>query len=82
MLSSSTRLSALEPTSTRISSANELDYVEIFDFFNYPRSADHGSTAPYEIEQHLLDYDSRPASLGMSVEMPSVESDWLQYETH
>ncbi|KAL7802940.1 fungal-specific transcription factor domain-containing protein [Trichoderma afarasin] len=82
MLSSSTRLSALEPTSTRISSANELDYLEIFDFFNYPRSADHGSTAPYEIEQHLLDYESGSASLGIGVEMPSVESDWLQYETH
>ncbi|KAK4083740.1 transcriptional regulator family: Fungal Specific TF [Trichoderma aggressivum f. europaeum] len=81
MLSSSTRQSALEPTSTRISSANELDYLEIFDFFNYPRSVDHGSTDPYEIQQHLLDYDSGPASLGMGFEMPSVESDWLQYET-
>lgn len=81
MLSRSTRLSALEPTSTRISSANELDYLEIFDFFNYPRSADHGSAAPYEIEQHLLGYESGSASLSMGVEMPTVESDWLQYET-
>lgn len=81
MLSGSMRLSALEPTSTRISSANELEYLEIFDFFNYPRSADHGSTAPYEIQHHLLDYDSGPASLDMSFEMPSVEADWLQYDT-
>ncbi|KAL6691677.1 fungal-specific transcription factor domain-containing protein [Trichoderma pleuroticola] len=81
MLSGSTRQNALEPTSTRISSSSELDYLEIFDFFNYPRSADHGSTAPYGIQQHLLDYHSGPASLGMSFEIPSVESDWLQYET-
>ncbi|EHK15223.1 uncharacterized protein TRIVIDRAFT_165228, partial [Trichoderma virens Gv29-8] len=82
MLSGSTRLSALEPTSTRISSVNELDYLEIFDFFNYPRSVDHGSTAPFEIHQHLLDYSSGSISLGMGFVMPSVESDWLQYETH
>ncbi|PNP59780.1 hypothetical protein THARTR1_00659 [Trichoderma harzianum] len=80
-LSGSTRQSALEPTSTRISSSSELDSLEIFDFFNYPRLADNSSTAPYGIQQHILDYDSGPASLGMGFEMSSVESDWLQYET-
>ncbi|KAL7943364.1 fungal-specific transcription factor domain-containing protein [Trichoderma barbatum] len=64
-LSDSTRLSTLEPTSTTISSANELDYLEIFDFFNYPRLVDPSSTDPYEIHQHLLDCPSDAVSLGM-----------------
>ncbi|KAL7930316.1 hypothetical protein V8C35DRAFT_165753, partial [Trichoderma chlorosporum] len=81
MLSGSMRSSALEPTSTRISSVNELDYLEIFDFFNYPRVVGPDSVASYDIHSHLLDYTTAPVSLDMGVVMPSVEADWLQYET-
>ncbi|KKO97974.1 hypothetical protein THAR02_09923 [Trichoderma harzianum] len=68
VLSDSTRLNALQPTSTRISSANELDYLEIFDFFNYPRSADHGSTAPVS-EAPRFDM---PVPLGTSGNFPRL----------
>lgn len=38
--------SVLNPTSTRLTSRNELEYLDVFDFFNYPRtrpSAQQGS---------------------------------------
>lgn len=37
---SSTRRSGLEPTSTRVTSLEEIDYIDVFDFFNVPKVND------------------------------------------
>lgn len=36
----STRRSGLEPTSTRVTSLEEIDYIDVFDFFNVPKVKD------------------------------------------
>ncbi|KAH8680540.1 hypothetical protein BX600DRAFT_490920 [Xylariales sp. PMI_506] len=57
-ISHSTRFSNLAPTSTRIMSTNELDDLEVFDFFNYPRLTRASLAAPYDLEQGQVDYQS------------------------
>lgn len=36
-LTSSARRSGLDPTSTRITTQDDIDYIDIFDFFNVPK---------------------------------------------
>ncbi|CAM1504778.1 Fc.00g023690.m01.CDS01 [Cosmosporella sp. VM-42] len=73
--SESTRISTLEPTWTRETSPDELDYVEIFDFFNYPRlqyTIQGQSFGGFQLDNHAF---------SMSFAAPSLENDWLDFET-
>ncbi|KAH6950295.1 hypothetical protein BKA56DRAFT_506579 [Ilyonectria sp. MPI-CAGE-AT-0026] len=78
--SESTRLSTLEPTWTRETSSDERNYVDVFDFFNYPRLKRAATITP-----HSLRYDSgdRPpvnAACSMDFSAPSPEQDWLVFD--
>lgn len=50
--------SVLNPTSTRLTSRNELEYLDVFDFFNYPRTrppSQQGSFSTVNIANTLPD---------------------------
>jgi len=75
--SESTRLSTLEPAWTRNTSPDELDYVEIFNFFNYPRLK--GSTFQGQ-GQHFEGIQFGNLASGLSFSEPILEQDWLAFE--
>ncbi|EEY19694.1 conserved hypothetical protein [Verticillium alfalfae VaMs.102] len=82
-LTSTTRRSGAEPTSTQITSLSELDYLDVFDFFNYPKVAQPGITIPNS--QTNLIHSQALKAMGGAGEpirnngMPDPESDWLGF---
>jgi hypothetical protein len=81
----STRRSGLEPTATRVTSLEEIDYIDVFDFFNVPKireppptqmRAFGGSGPPVSSVEAVAGGISQQA-LGMTGHNP--EADWLGY---
>ncbi|KAJ4242909.1 hypothetical protein NW757_011628 [Fusarium falciforme] len=74
-LTSTARHSSLEPTSTQVTSLSELDNIDVFDFFNYPRVSNQ-STANLVIRpQTMNNIQGDSARNGI----PDPEADWLAY---
>ncbi|KAH6609766.1 c6 transcription factor [Trichoderma cornu-damae] len=75
-LTSSARQSGSEPTSTQVTSLSELDNIDIFDFFNYPKLLEPrtGNGQAWQIE-------GVNGLTGESMRMPDPESDWLGYNS-
>ncbi|KAH8711647.1 putative transcriptional regulatory protein [Beauveria bassiana] len=72
-LAGSTRLTGIEPTSTHITSLSELDNIDVFDFFNYPKISDAVRRALSGQLQSQNTADSETPRL------PDPESDWLGF---
>ncbi|KAF4969008.1 hypothetical protein FSARC_3662 [Fusarium sarcochroum] len=75
-LTSAARHSSLEPTSTQATSLSELDNIDVFEFFNYPRvSASSGNQSQLQ--------PMRLQALGVESTrnngVPDPEADWLAY---
>lgn len=73
-LTSSTRQSGAEPTSTQVTSLSELDNIDIFDFFNYPKLSE-----PRTGNGQAWQTQGVNGLTGESMRMPDPESDWLGY---
>ena len=73
-LNSQTRHSGVETTSTQGASLNELDNIDIFDFFNLPVTSEssNGTSSSGQTSSCL-------SHMGGS--LPDPESDWLAYQT-
>ncbi|KAL2755271.1 hypothetical protein ACRALDRAFT_2041675 [Sodiomyces alcalophilus JCM 7366] len=71
-LTASTRNSGAEPTSTQPTSLSELDALDVFEFFNYPKVAEPASVA----SQTYIGIGREPACDATSG-LPDAESDWL-----
>jgi len=73
--------SVLNPTSTKNPSINELEYLDVFDFFNYPRSSTtmgKGENASEPLRSALNLHASyfRPTEFTT----PNPESGWLVFK--
>ncbi|OHF00759.1 hypothetical protein CORC01_04076 [Colletotrichum orchidophilum] len=82
-LTSSTRRSGMEPTSTQVSSLSELDNIDVFDFFNYPKMSEPSSRATNG-QTNLLQPQVMSGLGGDSMRttgVPDPESDWLGFST-
>ncbi|KAL7811199.1 fungal-specific transcription factor domain-containing protein [Trichoderma aethiopicum] len=75
-LISSTRQSGSEPTSTQVTSLSELDNIDIFDFFNYPKLLE-----PRSANGQSWHTQGVNGLTGESMRMPDPESDWLGYNS-
>ncbi|KAL6863540.1 fungal-specific transcription factor domain-containing protein [Trichoderma novae-zelandiae] len=75
-LTSSTRQSGSEPTSTQVTSLSELDNIDIFDFFNYPKLLE-----PRTSNGQAWQVQGVNGLTGESMRMPDPESDWLGYNS-
>ncbi|KAK2060818.1 hypothetical protein LY76DRAFT_614785 [Colletotrichum caudatum] len=81
-LTSATRRSALEPTSTQATSLSELDNIDVFDFFNYPKMTE--PTRAANGHTNLLQPHAMSGLGGDSMRttgLPDPESDWLGFNT-
>ncbi|GJC83557.1 hypothetical protein ColTof4_08977 [Colletotrichum tofieldiae] len=81
-LTSSTRRSGLEPTSTQVTSLSELDNIDVFDFFNYPKMLE--PTRAASGQTNLLQSQAMSGLGGDSMRstgLPDPESDWLGFNT-
>ena len=70
--------SVVEPITTHNSSQSELEYLEIFDFFNYPRlNAISSGVDPSAIpvDNQAAAYRATPAFV-----IPNPDSDWLIFK--
>jgi hypothetical protein len=78
-LTSSTRQSGIEQTSIQTATLSELDNIDVFDFFNFPKVAEPASRNPNG--QHQAPYQL--AGIGSEASggngMPDPETDWLRY---
>ncbi|KAI3534343.1 hypothetical protein CSPX01_12112 [Colletotrichum filicis] len=82
-LTSSTRRSGMEPTSTQVTSLSELDNIDVFDFFNYPKMSEPSSRATNG-QTNLLQPQVMSGLGGDSMRttgVPDPESDWLGFST-
>ncbi|OAQ96645.1 hypothetical protein LLEC1_04287 [Akanthomyces lecanii] len=72
-LTASARQTGIEPASTQITSLSELDNIDIFDFFNYPKIS--------EPAMRALSGQSQLQSTteGEAARLPDPESDWLGF---
>ncbi|KKY23419.1 putative c6 transcription factor [Phaeomoniella chlamydospora] len=80
-LASSKRRTVLEPQSTRVTTLNELEYIDVFDFFNYPRVPDVIVTTP--TRSGMLSDTQDIGSLTCirtDFVAPTPESDWLRFQ--
>ncbi|KAH8902125.1 hypothetical protein BR93DRAFT_941870 [Coniochaeta sp. PMI_546] len=80
-LTSSTRRSGLDPTTTRIATQEDIDYIDIFDFFNVPKMME---APPRQVGVFGTATSSVEAvgGMGQSIGMNSAinpEADWLGY---
>ncbi|KAH7174343.1 fungal-specific transcription factor domain-containing protein [Fusarium flagelliforme] len=72
-LTSTARHSGLEATSTQATSLSELDNIDVFEFFNYPRASS-SSNAQSQLQlQPIRTQESR------SNGAPDPEADWLAF---
>ncbi|KAI8675667.1 Zn(2)-C6 fungal-type domain-containing protein [Fusarium keratoplasticum] len=74
-LTSTARHSSLEPTSTQVTSLSELDNIDVFDFFNYPRVSNQ-STANLVIRPQTMNNIQGDSTRNG---IPDPEADWLAY---
>ncbi|RTE75584.1 hypothetical protein BHE90_009940 [Fusarium euwallaceae] len=74
-LTSTARHSSLEPTSTQVTSLSELDNIDVFDFFNYPRVSNQ-STANLVIRPQTMNNIQGDTTRNA---VPDPEADWLAY---
>ncbi|EFX02660.1 c6 zinc finger domain containing protein [Grosmannia clavigera kw1407] len=77
------RHSSLEPTTTRPTTSRELDYVDVFDFFNYPKVAVPLSVAPsplpyLSVEKVAATPDRGVPDFTFEAQRPDV--DWLSFQ--
>lgn len=74
------RRSTLESTTTRLTTSRELDYVDIFDFFNYPRVASLPvAPSPYmAIDKGTATPDRVSADFAFEAQKHDV--DWLSFQ--
>ncbi|KAJ0384655.1 hypothetical protein COL922a_007919 [Colletotrichum nupharicola] len=82
-LTSSTRRSGLEPTSTQVTSLSELDNIDVFDFFNYPKMS-HPQTRATNGQTNILQAQAMSGLGGDPMRctgVPDPESDWLGFNT-
>ncbi|KAK1983813.1 fungal-specific transcription factor domain-containing protein [Colletotrichum cereale] len=81
-LTSATRRSGLEPTSTQVTSLSELDNIDVFDFFNYPKISEPTRAASGHTNLPLPQAMSGLGGDSMrTTGLPDPESDWLGYNT-
>ncbi|POR39311.1 Putative transcriptional regulatory protein [Tolypocladium paradoxum] len=73
-LTAAARRSGLEETSSQSVSLGELDSIDVFDFFNYPKVA-HGQTGILQQGMPGVGGDVRDSAV------PDPERDWLRYST-
>ncbi|KAK2008432.1 hypothetical protein LZ32DRAFT_685288 [Colletotrichum eremochloae] len=82
-LTSATRRSGLEPTSTQVTSLSELDNIDVFDFFNYPKMSE--PTRAANGHTNLLQPQAMSGLGGgdsmRTTGLPDPESDWLGFNT-
>jgi len=78
--------SVLSPTSTRLTSLNELEYLDVFDSFNYPRlrPASQMNAAAMKVlvpgMQDISRFDEiRTPNGSTNVHAPGGQNDWLSY---
>lgn len=78
-LTTSTRRSGLEETSSQPVSQSELDNIDVFDFFNYPKVVEstRGPVAAQGAGHPMLQRQAT-ASEGAS-RVPDPEANWLGY---
>ncbi|TWU72463.1 hypothetical protein ED733_004112 [Metarhizium rileyi] len=81
ILTSSTRRTGLDETASRTVALNELDNIDVFDFFNYPiipslDSSDRNSQAQIHHLPGLVNMGSDQSRAGAA---PDPGSDWLGY---
>ncbi|CAG9988543.1 unnamed protein product [Clonostachys byssicola] len=76
-LTTQTRRSGLESTSTQNTSLSELDNIDVFDFFNLPRVSN--STIGSTDNQTNLLLPQGTSNVNNSGGIPDPESDWLRY---
>ncbi|KAF4450793.1 hypothetical protein F53441_6125 [Fusarium austroafricanum] len=72
-LTSTARHSGLEPTSTQATSLGELDSIDVFEFFNYPRVSTTSST---QSQLQLQPMRTEPTRNNGA---PDPEADWLAF---
>lgn len=80
-LTESTRQTGIEQTSTQITSLSELDNIDIFDFFNYPKVSEAARvpTGQSRMSQSPQQQQGPAVNVAEPVRMPDPESDWLGY---
>lgn len=78
--------SVLSPTSTRLTSHNQLEYLDVFDSFNYPRlrptpqiSADSANSVQHFRGLNVLRFDQVPAS-ERPIDVINTPRDWLDFQ--
>ncbi|KAJ9132282.1 C6 transcription factor [Pleurostoma richardsiae] len=77
------RISTLEPTSTRLTKSSELDYVDIFDFYNYPKVAVPLANPVMAQPPGFPLGDGRFSSMEKDLEFgfeTRLETDWLSFQ--
>lgn len=80
-LTSSARRSGLEPTTTRVTTQEDIDYIDIFDFFNVPKMME---TPPRQMGVFGTGTSSVEAvgGMGQAIGLNGAiqpEADWLGY---
>ncbi|KAK5996797.1 hypothetical protein PT974_02140 [Cladobotryum mycophilum] len=73
-LTSSTRQSGVETTSIQATSLSELDNIDVFDFFNYPKLLERSSN-----EQANTWQSQNNGLAGETIRMPDPSDDWFRY---
>lgn len=76
-LTGSARRSGLDPTSTQATSLSELDSIDVFDFFHYPKVADEAVTRNAFGQTNLLQPQTMDGRQPVRA-VPDPESDWLR----
>ena len=69
--------SIIDPVDIRNPIPNELEYLDIFDFFNYPRLPTHFGNVPYA--SNAMQNAETPAPV-TDFAMPNAALDWLVFE--
>lgn len=79
-LTASTRRSGLEPTATRVTSLDEIDYVDVFDFFNVPKTVD-STPRPIAVFGNATSSVEAVGGVGQAMALTGLnsEADWLGY---
>lgn len=76
------RRSGLEETSAQAVSLGELDNIDVFDFFNYPKVPEPDSWVPSGQTSILQQQGMQGVGGDMrDSAMPNPEHDWLRYST-
>ncbi|RGP77179.1 zn ii 2cys6 transcriptional activator [Fusarium longipes] len=77
-LTSTARHSGLEATSTQATSLSELDNIDVFEFFNYPRASPN-SIAQSQLQLQPMRTQAPGPESGRGNGVPDPEADWLAF---